>query len=203
MQAFVEMPNLKLAVVVDDNMDVFNECEVLWAVGTRTHWDMDLEVLRNAQSFRGWSGDAVAMIDATRPLEGHLPKRNEIPQDALDRIDVSKYTMGEQMKDRLKLTEVWFKLILLVFFVFLYVLSIPYPEKSKQFPQLLSLFALIMIVISLVIDFTKKGAVAEGIAEEKFDQNIIIAVFMTIIIYISFQWFMKVPLLTGILWEIS
>jgi UbiD family decarboxylase len=92
MQAFVEMPNLKLAVVVDEDIDVFNEREVLWAVGTRTRWDKDLEVIRNVQSFRGWLGDAVAIIDATRPLEGEFPKRNEIPQDALDRIDVSKYT---------------------------------------------------------------------------------------------------------------
>ena len=42
MQAFVDMPNLKLAVVVDDDVDAFNEREVLWAVGTRTHWDKDL-----------------------------------------------------------------------------------------------------------------------------------------------------------------
>lgn len=91
MQAFVEMPNLKLAVVVDDDIDVFNEREVMWAVGTRTHWDKDLEVIRNVQSFRGWLGDAVAVIDATRPLKGDFPKRNEIPQDALKRVDVSKY----------------------------------------------------------------------------------------------------------------
>ncbi len=91
MQAFVEMPNLKLAVVVDDDIDVFNEREVMWAVGTRTHWDKDLEVIRNVQSFRGWLGDAVAVIDATRPLKGDFPKRNEIPQDALERVDVSKY----------------------------------------------------------------------------------------------------------------
>jgi UbiD family decarboxylase len=91
MQAFVEMPNLKLAVVVDDDIDVFNEREVMWAVGTRTHWDKDLEVIRNVQSFRGWLGDAVAVIDATIPLKGDFPKRNEIPQDALERVDVSKY----------------------------------------------------------------------------------------------------------------
>jgi UbiD family decarboxylase len=91
MQAFVEMPNLKLAVVVDDDIDIFNEREVLWAVGTRTHWDKDLEVIPKVQSFRDWLGDAVAIIDATRPLEGDFPKRNEIPQDALKRVDVRKY----------------------------------------------------------------------------------------------------------------
>ena len=86
MQAFVEMPNLKLAVVVDDDVDVFNEREVLWAVSTRTHWDKDLEVIRKVQSFRGWLGDAVAIIDATKPLQGEFPKRNEVSEEAMERV---------------------------------------------------------------------------------------------------------------------
>lgn len=86
MQAFVEMPNLKLAVIVDDDIDVFNEREVLWAVGTRTHWDKDLEVIRKVQSFRGWLGDAVAIIDATKPLHEKFPKRNEVDEEAMKRV---------------------------------------------------------------------------------------------------------------------
>ena len=86
MQAFVEMPNLKLAVVVDDDIDVFNEREVLWAVSTRTHWDKDMEVIRKVQAFRGWLGDAVAIIDATRPLKGEFPKRNEVNEEAMQRV---------------------------------------------------------------------------------------------------------------------
>jgi hypothetical protein len=70
-----------------------------------------------------------------------------------------------KMKEKLKLTEVWFKLVLFVFFILLYLLAIPYPEKSKQFPQLIAIFSLIMIVISLIIDLTRKGKVAEGIAD--------------------------------------
>ncbi|HWP58716.1 MAG TPA: UbiD family decarboxylase [Candidatus Acidoferrales bacterium] len=91
MQAFVEMPNLKLAVVVDDEIDVFDEREVMWAVSTRTHWDKDIEIVRKVQSFRGWLGDAVAIIDATKPLGGDFPKRNVVDEDALQRVDVSKY----------------------------------------------------------------------------------------------------------------
>ena len=91
MQAFVDMPNLKLAVVVDDDIDVFNEREVLWAVGTRTHWDKDLDVIRQVQNFRGWLGDSVAIIDATRPLSGDFPIRNEVPQEVMKRVDVNKY----------------------------------------------------------------------------------------------------------------
>ena len=96
MQAFVEMPNLKLAIVVDDDIDVFNEREVMWAVGTRTHWDKDLEVIRNVQNFRGWLGDAVALIDATQPPVKDFPERNEIDLDSFNRMDVSKYVRKEK-----------------------------------------------------------------------------------------------------------
>jgi UbiD family decarboxylase len=86
MQAFVEMPNLKLAVIVDDDIDVFNEREVMWAVATRVHWDKDIEIIREVQSFRGWLGDAVAIIDATIPLKGGWPKRNEVHPEAFERV---------------------------------------------------------------------------------------------------------------------
>jgi UbiD family decarboxylase len=91
MQAFVEMPNLKLAVVVDDDVDVYNEREVLWATVTRTWWDRDLEVISKVQSFRKWLGDAVAIVDATRPKGIPFPVKNEIPQDALDRIAIERF----------------------------------------------------------------------------------------------------------------
>ena len=86
MQAFVEMPNLKLCVVVDEDVDVFNEREVMWAVSTRTHWDKDIEIIHKVQSFRGWLGDTVAMIDATKPLNGEFPKRNEVSEEAMERV---------------------------------------------------------------------------------------------------------------------
>jgi hypothetical protein len=70
-----------------------------------------------------------------------------------------------KMKEKLKLTEVGFKLVLLVFSGLFFLFAIPYPEKSKQFPQLIATFSFIMIVISLVIDFTQRGTVAEGIAD--------------------------------------
>jgi hypothetical protein len=55
----------------------------VFAVGTRTHWDKDLDVIRQVQNFRGWLGDSVAVIDATRPLEGEFPIRNEVPLEAM------------------------------------------------------------------------------------------------------------------------
>ena len=162
------------------------------------------------------------------------------------------------MKEKLKLPEVWFKLVLFVFFGFLFLFAIPYPEKSKQFPQLLTMFSLILIGISLITDFTRKGTVAAAIADvddtelkvlddttkkskkkrfykawkiilvstaigflggflftsfflligfaiyfgerKNLSKNSFIAVLMTMIIYVSFQWIMGVPLLAGLLW---
>jgi len=83
MAAFTEMPNLKLAVIVDEDVDIYNEWEVQWAMVTRTHWDKDLEVIRKIQTFRSWLGDAVAIIDATRPKGVNFPEKNEIPDEAL------------------------------------------------------------------------------------------------------------------------
>ena len=64
------------------------------------------------------------------------------------------------MKKRIHRGEVTFKLALLAFFALLYVLALPYPEKSKQFPQLLADFSFILIVISLVVDFTGRSIIA-------------------------------------------
>jgi len=69
------------------------------------------------------------------------------------------------MKEKFVRIEVLFKLSLLVFFGILYLLSIPYPDKSKQFPQLIATFILIMLSISLVIDLTRKGSDAGEISE--------------------------------------
>jgi UbiD family decarboxylase len=94
MQAFIEMPNLKFVVVVDDDVDVYNEREVLWAMVTRTWWDQDLEVIRKVQDFREWLGNAVALVDATRPRDRPFPIKNGISQDVLDRMAMSDVLKG-------------------------------------------------------------------------------------------------------------
>lgn len=87
MIAFAEMPNLKLAIMVDSEVDVFNEREVMWAATTQTRWDRDVTVIPRVQSFRGWLGDAVCIIDATRHEEvAGFPERNRIPEEAVKRL---------------------------------------------------------------------------------------------------------------------
>ena len=162
------------------------------------------------------------------------------------------------MREKFKLTEVWCKIALIFIFSAFYVLAIPSPEKSRQFPQLLAVISLVMTVIALIADFSRKDTlrgeitgvddtelkvldaktkkarkkrlyqawaiilVSTGIgflggflfstffyftgfalifgAREKLLKNMIIAVIMTIVVYVTFQHMMAVPLLEGLLW---
>lgn len=162
------------------------------------------------------------------------------------------------MKEKFKLMEVWFKIVLLFVFSALYIMAIPYPEKSRQFPQLLAVITILMTVASLIVDFSRKETVMGEITDvddtevkvldeetkrarkkrfkqawaiilvstgigflggflfstflyfigfalifgsrQKLVKNLVIAVLMTIFIYIIFQEVMSVPLLEGLLW---
>jgi hypothetical protein len=64
-----------------------------------------------------------------------------------------------------KRTDVRIKLVLLVFFGLFYVLALPYPEKSRHFPQLIALFSLVTLVLSLIGDFMRKATVTAQIAQ--------------------------------------
>jgi len=87
MTAFAEMMNLKVVVVVDDDVDVYNETEVWWAITTQTRWDKDLIVLPKVQSARSWLGDAVAIIDATCPDDvSNFPERNRMPEEVIKQV---------------------------------------------------------------------------------------------------------------------
>ncbi|HBA40215.1 MAG TPA: UbiD family decarboxylase [Deltaproteobacteria bacterium] len=102
----VEPFNLKTVVVVDDDIDVFNDAEVLWAIGTRCHMEKDLTLLPR---FAGPGGlnpvgyefhsdgtktpvmISALIVDATKPAPPTpYPPRAKVPQAVLDRIDLGK-----------------------------------------------------------------------------------------------------------------
>jgi hypothetical protein len=58
-------------------------------------------------------------------------------------------------------TDVRLKIVLAFFFGLFYLLAIPYPDKSRQFPQLVALFSFIVTVVSLVRDFARGARAAE------------------------------------------
>lgn len=69
------------------------------------------------------------------------------------------------MTNILKRIDVKFKIILLGLFIFLYMIAGTYPEKSKKFPQLIAFCTIIILILSLIIDFTRREKVQEEIID--------------------------------------
>ena len=85
---------VKHVIVVDDDIDVFNEEEVLWAVSTRCRIEEDLDIIPGAKGNTldptvrpGYDNkNAKMIIDATVPLEYAYPARCSVPDSAKEEI---------------------------------------------------------------------------------------------------------------------
>jgi len=94
---------MRLAVVVDDDIDVFNEEEVLWAVATRTRADRDISIIPGVlgdplcpTSYDETGGNRGQMIskviiDATKPVSLPFPSRVAPPEDLWASIKLEDY----------------------------------------------------------------------------------------------------------------
>ena len=89
--------SLKLAVVVDDDVDITSDQDVMWAICTRMQADRDVDILKNCMgAILDPSNDdgltAKMMIDATRPKED-FPPRHTLPAEAIERAQalIKKY----------------------------------------------------------------------------------------------------------------
>jgi UbiD family decarboxylase len=80
---------LKLVIVVDDDIDVFDESDVLWAVATRMQADRDLVVIAGSLgAMLDPSADdrgvtAKLGIDATRPFGREFPEKLVMPPERM------------------------------------------------------------------------------------------------------------------------
>lgn len=79
-------------VVVDDDIDVFNEEEVVWAISTYTNPARDVDLIKNV----GQSGDRAAdndrvIIDATRPTDVAFFSRLRVPPKAMAEVHVEDW----------------------------------------------------------------------------------------------------------------
>ena len=80
---------LKLVIVVDDDIDVFDESDVMWAVATRMQADRDLVVIGGSLgAMLDPSADdrgvtAKLGIDATRPFGGEFPDKLVMPPERM------------------------------------------------------------------------------------------------------------------------
>lgn len=87
---------LKHVVIVDDDIDVFDEEAVLWAISNRFQADRGLVVIANAQGSEldptaGPGGVNAKMgIDATKPMTG-FPPPLRVPDEVMNRIRLEDF----------------------------------------------------------------------------------------------------------------
>lgn len=96
--AFSAEMYLKHVIVVDEDINITNLQEVLWAVATRAQADRDIVVIPGA---RGSSLDPSAAaegvvtkmgIDATaKPSLSSFPRRSRVPREVMERINLEAY----------------------------------------------------------------------------------------------------------------
>lgn len=95
---------LKHVIVVDEDVDIYKDEEVLWAVATRSQWDKDLLILPGMMGTRlDPSGNGVsttkAGIDATKPFDAHsFAQRLTVPASVMERIRLEEYFDPEVLR---------------------------------------------------------------------------------------------------------
>lgn len=94
--AFAADMLLKHVVIVDADIDVFDEEQVLWAISNRFQADRDLVVIAHAQGSEldpsaGPGGVNAKMgLDATKPLDG-FPPELRVPDEVMKRIRLEDF----------------------------------------------------------------------------------------------------------------
>ncbi len=112
--AFITEPSIKHVIVVDDDIDVFNETQVLWALAMRFQADRDLGILTNilgshlnptAYGFNRMEKgpmETKLIFDATKPLPPYeFPREAKAPEEVIRKIDLQQYVrVFDPEKDR-------------------------------------------------------------------------------------------------------
>ena len=88
---------VKNVIVVDKDVNPFNEGEVLWSVATRCQPDKDIDILRDTKcsplepSIVEEHMGAKMIIDATVPLNRPYQMRLKVPDEVLSKINLNDY----------------------------------------------------------------------------------------------------------------
>jgi len=101
--AFAGLPDLKHVVVVDDDIDIYKDEEVLWAIATRVEADIDLSIIPytlgahldpssyGETRFNEGRMTSRVIIDATKPVTLPFAERIVPPQDVWEKIKLEEY----------------------------------------------------------------------------------------------------------------
>jgi 2,5-furandicarboxylate decarboxylase 1 len=107
---------IKHVVVVDDDVDIFDDAEVLWAIATRSRWDRDLVVIPNMPSInRDPTAHSIELspeqwmqsvakggIDATKPAPPEpFEIRIKVPDEVMEATDLETI-IGRQQLDAVR-----------------------------------------------------------------------------------------------------
>lgn len=94
----------KHVIVVDEDIDIYDDRWVLWAVATRSQWDKDLIVIPGCVGYPldpSVDGAVTAKggIDATKPAPpARFPQKIYVPEDVLKRIRLSEFIDPDKIK---------------------------------------------------------------------------------------------------------
>lgn len=101
--ALGECDFVKNVIVVDGDVDPFDEQEVMWAFATRVQADQDVDILKNVKGNTldpSQTDDIMTskmIIDATKPLGRSFAERVRVPDEALGRIRVEEVVAPEDL----------------------------------------------------------------------------------------------------------
>ena len=92
LQALAHAPQLQTVVVVDEDIDVFREEDVLWAVNTYVDPARDVDLVKNVgrRSDRAMDNDHL-LVDATRPTHIAFPTRLRVPPGAMEAVRLEEW----------------------------------------------------------------------------------------------------------------
>jgi 2,5-furandicarboxylate decarboxylase 1 len=93
--AIASADSIKHVFVFDEDVNIFDDADVLWAIGTRTQWDRDVVIVPNLSSTPldpssdGHELGARGGIDCTKPAPpGQFEQRFYLPEEVLRRVDL-------------------------------------------------------------------------------------------------------------------
>jgi UbiD family decarboxylase len=97
MAAFSKSNFIKIAIVVDEDIEPEDLKQVMWAVSTRVQPESDVQILKNLQghvldpSLRSEIRGSGMIIDATRPLDRPFARRGTVPGEIWEKISLKEY----------------------------------------------------------------------------------------------------------------
>jgi UbiD family decarboxylase len=88
-----ESRHFEVIIVVDADVDVYNERDVMWAVYTYVDPIRDIDFIHNytkSEFTSAWQGQRM-LIDATKPLDVAFPEKYRMPPDVMRRINLDEW----------------------------------------------------------------------------------------------------------------